>query len=235
MNPKTVILVSLGGIQKTLDDCIYFLKKSNPDYEIKVITKDPINAPPFQPTTPEFHDFFKNCKNRFWAIYETMKSEDLKNVFHIENDVVVLHSFDKLKFDRSDLTVTKDSLLRAPPAMMYIPTAERLKEFLDNWDDSNNDMFQWRKASAFPLINEDYIVDPAAIGQLLFGINYYVQGPQHKYKPFVNEHSTINYTQFKFSIIGGELCMIYHNGCYSKVFNIHMHCKDLFKIRSLIK
>ena len=132
-----------------------------------------------------------NASKRFFLIYEYMKNNNIKNVLHLENDVLL---YSVMNYELDDkIYLTMDSKNRCIPGIIYIPKYELLTNLILNYNFTQNDMVNLAKfyynekhiVETFPIIdnsikkcvyNENYhkfnsIFDAAAIGQYLGGID----------------------------------------------------------------
>jgi hypothetical protein len=98
----------------------------------------------------------KDFRNGFWAlaslrlfyIYQFMKQYTIKNVIHLENDVLVYHHCDTILncFDSLDsldsqyVYIPFDSYQRNIASIMYIPSSAIFKNILDCYDFNKDDM-----------------------------------------------------------------------------------------------
>lgn len=171
-------------------------------------------------------DFWHLTSSRFMYIYEFMKRDNIHNVFHMENDVVIYYNCKTIMNNLDDnFYIPFDSFKRNIASLVYIPNEKVYKKILDNYDFSKNDMENFAiikkktdKIQQFPIfhnnvvindINEDeykfvcsnydkfkYIFDAAAIGQYLGGIDH-ANNPADT-TGFVNETCVIKYDKYKF-------------------------------------
>ena len=202
------------------------------------------------------NDFWYLTSLRFIYIYELMKLKNLKNVFHLENDVVLYYNCNTIidKLD-NNMYIPFDSFNRNIASFIYIPNHELFKKIIDEYDFSINDMLNFpiiqKKTGLinnFPIIIEDtnetdeykfvsknfntfnFIFDAAAIGQYLGGVD-----PKNDNGPtigFVNPECIIKYNKYKFEwkIIDNikKPFIIINNNIYP-IFNLHIHSKTLDK------
>ena len=243
---KQVILVSTGTFQTYIKENIKQLLIL--DYDIHVIVD-----PPFFTLLKEYNSsiklidssilgtqfdtnsklnkhfrggFWHNCSKRLFLLYDYMKMNDLKNVIHIENDVLL---YSNMNYDfKERLYITMDSKNRCIPGIMYIPNHTILSGLIKNYNFAKNDMinlanfYNSNKAivKTFPIIdnsigkcmyNENFqefnsIFDGAAIGQYLGGVD-----PRNKpgdTRGFINETCEIKYDKYAFRWVKKE------KGCF---------------------
>jgi len=188
-------------------------------------------------------------------IYEFMKRDNIENVIHVENDVLVYYNCNLLNEKLEDyLYLPFDSSERTIASIMYIPNHSILKEVLDHYDYSKNDMENFaiiqKKVpliKPFPIIprseNEQdpdilsmsenynhfqYVFDAAAIGQ-------YLGGEFHNPKDtvgFINETCIIKYNRYSFEwkeIDQIKKPFLIIDSVYYPIFNLHIHSKELEK------
>ena len=201
-------------------------------------------------------DFWYLTSLRFIYIYELMKLKNLKNVFHIENDVLLYYNCNTI-IDKLDnyMYIPFDSFNRNIASLIYIPNHELFKKIIDLYDFSINDMLNFpiiqKKTGLienFPIIIEDnnesaeykfvsknfnkfnFIFDAAAIGQYLGGID-----PKNDNGPtigYVSPDCIIKYNKYNFEwkIINNmkKPFIIINNKTYP-IFNLHIHSKTLDK------
>lgn len=141
--------------------------------------------------TGHFRDgFWISTTSRFFYIYALMKLFQIKNVFHVENDVMLyedintLYNFLSSKFDKiGKICMVQDAPDRVIPSIMFFPDDNILEELIifisDVFEKSSqfiNDMNilgAYKNKYELPLEpNEDLIIfDGAAIGQYLGGVD----------------------------------------------------------------
>jgi len=203
----------------------------------------------------ESTDFWHLTSSRFMYIYEFMKRDNIENVIHVENDVLVYYNCNLLNEKLEDyLYLPFDSSERTIASIMYIPNHSILKEVLDHYDYSKNDMENFaiiqKKVpliKPFPIIprieNEQdpdilsmsenynhfqYVFDAAAIGQ-------YLGGEFHNPKDtvgFINETCIIKYNRYSFEwkeIDQIKKPFLIIDSVYYPIFNLHIHSKELEK------
>ena len=201
-------------------------------------------------------DFWYLTSLRFIYIYELMKLKNLKNVFHLENDVVIYYNCNTI-IDKLDnyMYIPFDTFNRNIASFIYIPNHELFKKIIDVYDFSINDMLNFpiiqKKTGLidnFPIIIEDnneneeykfvsknfnkfnFIFDAAAIGQYLGGID-----PIHNTGNtigYVNPDCIIKYNNYTFewkTIDNMKKPFIIINNKMYPVFNLHIHSKSLDK------
>lgn len=194
---------------------------------------------------------------RFFYLYEFMRVYDIKNVIHLENDVLVYYNCSKIidLFDKNYLYIPFDTFTRNIASIIYIPSSMILKEVLDKYNFQLNDMENFslikqqngpiRNIPIFPTIKSEnkvfefvtenfdtfnLIFDAAAIGQYLGGVDPKNQSGDTS--GFVNETCVIKYDNFNFEWIMMDnikrpFIIIDNNNI--PIFNLHIHCKNLEK------
>lgn len=161
---------------------------------------------------------------RFFYIYEFMKTYNIHNVLHIENDVLLYYNANDIfhHFDNNKLYIPFDSYERNIASIVYIPSPDVFKIILDNYDLSLNDMQNFKiikdntsLIEHFPIFNNEYneenheisfvsknfhifqyIFDAAAIGQFLGGIDPNNTDDGNVNIGFVNETCVVKYNQY---------------------------------------
>lgn len=261
----SILLIMYQTYQPWILDCIKILSATNP-YPIYVGTHEKyfkyfsgvqlIDIDQFGPlelkVKLKFDDFFNACSLRFWYIREIMNRYCMDSVFHIENDVCIFYDFDKLTVDQEHIYITMETrnehYLRSPPAIVYIPKVNLLDQILMSWNYNFNDMYQFSTAKQLkPIKTTDeinIIIDPAAIGQYLYGIDTRPYGSDMKSEQtigFKNEvgwqccelnNVKIERVAYDQEYISKHLTLfrpiiISKNGTWYIPFNIHMHNKNL--------
>lgn len=182
---------------------------------------------------------------RFFYIYEFMKLYNIKDVIHLENDVLIYYNCDVLldKCDKNFLYIPFDTETRNIASIMYIPTHHLFKNILDQYDFSMNDMQNFSNIRKYNLIenfpifiNTEHsfltynypkfqcIFDAAAMGQYLGGID--PRNDSSNTVGFINETCLIKYNQYKF-IWKDKRPFLIVNDKEIPIFNLHIHCKNL--------
>jgi len=269
---KQIVLVSTGVFQNYIKENITQLLKL--DFDIHVIIDKPffnkmdeykssitlVDSTTLQTDFDKKSKLDKHFRNGFWnnaskrlfLLYEYMKINELKNVIHLENDVL-LYSNMNYNFDEK-IYITMDSKNRCIPGIIYIPKYELFTNLIENYDYTKNDMinlanFYTRKkgiVKTFPIIddsldkciyNENFqefnsIFDGAAIGQYLGGVDpRNIAGDS---TGFVNETCEIKYDKYRFKWIKKGKYSFPHIEINSKLIpinNLHIHCKQLEQFR----
>lgn len=75
--------------------------------------------------------FWHNCSMRFVYIYEYMKTNNINNIIHIENDIMIYDNLDNIKdkFNKDKLYLLFDNINRVIPGIMYINNHINLKKY----------------------------------------------------------------------------------------------------------
>ena len=91
--------------------------------------------------------FWHHTSARFFVLYEFMAQTGIKNVIHIENDVLIYYNCDKVLsvplFNKSELYIPFDSYERNIASIVYIPCAHVLSQILVHYDYEKNDMYNF--------------------------------------------------------------------------------------------
>lgn len=198
--------------------------------------------------------FWHNASKRMFILNEYMKQHRIKNVIHLENDVL-LYSDMNYEFDEK-MYVTMDSNTRCIPGIMYIPNHELFNKLIENYNYSKNDMENLgiffnnnrNMVHAFPIINNSNsigttktiynehfekfngIFDGAAIGQYLGGVD--PRNIPGDTCGFVNETCVIKYNKYKFKWLkkgSHYFPYIEINNDMIPINNLHIHSKTLEK------
>jgi len=265
---KQVILVSTGIFQTYIKENINQLLKF--DFDIHVILDRPffnnlseykstikiIDSTSLETNFDKKSKLNKHFRGGFWIstskrlflLYEYMKHTNIRNVIHIENDVL-LYTNMNYNFEEK-IYLTMDSNKRCIPGIIYIPKYELLTNFIKNYDFTKNDMINLANfynnnkdnVTTFPIINnsikkciynENYLVfnsifDGAAIGQYLGGVD--PRNLAGDTTGFINETCEIKYDKYTFKWIkkmNNYFPYIEINKRLIPINNLHIHCKNL--------
>jgi hypothetical protein len=211
------------------------------------------------------HRSDNNFRNGFWTftslrffyVYEFMKNENIENVIHLENDVLIYYNCDdtlKNCLDNNFVYIPFDTFERNIASIIYIPNYLIFEKILDKYDYYKNDMYNFsliqkntnliqnlpifindnnNNNAEFQFVTNNfnkfnYIFDAAAIGQYLGGVDpLNISGNTIG---FINETCIIKYNNYIFEwIIVDEMKkpFIIINGLKYKIFNLHIHSKRL--------
>jgi len=155
-----IILVNIGLFQPHIYDCIKQLKLFH--HTITVITDKHLldhfsTVDGVQVFTTDLLDvgdfdrkirldasirngFFIHCSKRLFYIHAYMKQYNKKGCIHIENDVMVYHTFETFipELDKLWLTMSNENL--CGPGILYIPDSTIFGRLIDSYDYTKNDM-----------------------------------------------------------------------------------------------
>lgn len=269
-----VVLVSLGIFQDYLLNNIKqlklqgnkdivlitekrFFKKIDENLNIQLIDVNELNSEYLEQFKNNLrldrnyrNGFWHHCSMRFIYIYEYMKQNNITDIIHIENDVMIYDNLDNLKdkFNKDKIYLLFTNTDLVVPGIMYINNYSNFKILLDNYDMNKNDMenlgkyFNSSFIEPFPIISidsdENYfnrnfksfnsIFDGAAMGQ-------YLGGPDKRNNindtiGFINEICIIKFNNYKFYWKKiNELWNPYIeiNNKLIKINNLHIHSKSL--------
>lgn len=177
----------------------------------------------------------KRFQNGFWVltslrifyIYAFMEKYGVKDVIHLENDVVIYYNCDELLplVNRNAIYIPFNSFSINVISIVYIPNSEVMKPLLANWNLNMLDMnvfAQFKSAmphlvDIFPIFKEQpgfdnvhrmvchnftrfgKVFDGNAMGQYLGGIDpSNVGGSTKSTEGFVNKECCIKYDRFRF-------------------------------------
>ena len=197
--------------------------------------------------------FWNNASKRLFLLYEYIKSNNIKNVIHLENDVL-LYSNMNYNFEEK-IYITMDSTSRCIPGIIYIPKYDLFTNLIENYHFTQNDMVNLTNfynhnkdtVKTFPIIdnsidkciyNENFqefnsIFDGAAIGQYLGGVD--PRNISGDTTGFVNETCEIKYDKYTFKWFkkGNDYYSPYIeiNSKLIAINNLHIHCKKLENFR----
>ena len=274
---KQIVLVSIGTFQKYIKENINQLLKF--DFDIHVILDFPflkemdkykssielVNSATLQTDFDKKSKLNKKFRNGFWnnaskrlfLVYEYIKKKKLKNVIHLENDVLLYNNMNYNFEEKIYLTI--DSENRCIPGIIYIPKYELFTKLIENYDFRKNDMINLANfylcnkdiVKTFPIIdnsidkciyNENFtefnsIFDGAAIGQYLGGVD--PRNISGDTRGFVNETCKIKYSKYAFKWVKKKYYFpfIEINDNLIAINNLHIHCKKLknFKIENPVE
>jgi len=163
---------------------------------------------------------------RFFYIYEFMAKYDVRDVIHLENDVLIYYNCDQIieRFDKEYIYLPFDTFSRNIASIMFIPSAFVLKSVLDKYDFNKNDMENFSNImnitgliKQFPIFSSynifhmtdeyrfvtanyerfgGFIFDAAAIGQYLGGVD--PRNISGDSTGFINETCIIKYNKYSF-------------------------------------
>jgi len=186
-----------------------------------------------------------------------MKKYDVSDVIHIENDVLLYYNCDTLleHMDKECIYIPFDTYTRNIASIMYIPNKDILRLVLDNYDTTQNDMYNFSQIKQttgriqnFPIfVNSDnlteeqkfvstnsdkfpFIFDAAAIGQFVGGVD--PRNISGDTQGFVNETCVIQYNKYFIcfeTVDGKQKPFIVIDDTKIPIFNLHIHCKNLTK------
>jgi hypothetical protein len=192
--------------------------------------------------------FWQHCFARFFYIHAYMKQYNCKNIIHLENDVLTYINLDKiLKFIDKKMMIVMDSEDRCIPSIIYCKNYAVWEVLFEKISFSQNDM-QWLGTlyklfpdmiGKFPIIDKgefsdnkfNGIFDAAAMGQYLGGVD-----SDKNTVGFINETCVIKYDKYKFiwKKRKGLLVPYLVSDKEVRIFNLHIHCKDLKKFSSVL-
>jgi hypothetical protein len=118
--------------------------------------------------------FWHHTSARFFVLYEFMARTGVKNVIHIENDVLIYYNCDKVLtvplFNKPDLYIPFDSYERNIASIVYIPSAIILAQILVHYNYGKNDMYnfseirqQTDRIQQFPIFVEERALDLSTV------------------------------------------------------------------------
>lgn len=137
--------------------------------------------------TKQFRDaFWISTTARFFYIESLMEIFKLRNVYHIENDIMIYENLDEIPVDKNKMYMVKDSHERVIPSILFIPDCSHLNRLnshmikkLKQSGQLMNDMqllgsYNSNHIDYFPFdfsTDQSFIMDGAAIGQFVGGID----------------------------------------------------------------
>lgn len=271
-----VVLVHSGNIfPEYIDDCIAQLKKYN--FEIHLIlseklhqqlkSKDIVLVKAEEYENQQYKHFFVNRDNtfrdgfwtrtssRFFLLNEYSKRKNLNNFFHIENDILVFDSFNKvseaLLLSNKKAFLVIDAPDRCVPSVLWFRDSQIL-DSLCNFIYSNNSNDDMKNLNMFfknnletvgnlPIFpTEKYNSDNLKYNNMFDVLNsifdgaaigQYIGGIDPRSVSgntvgFINETTIFNVSLYKIEWVNREPYIIYNNK-QTKINNLHMHCKNL--------
>jgi hypothetical protein len=231
---ENIVLVDSNGLEDTYN----FYNKCNLDKTFR-------------------NGFWTLTSLRFFKLYQLIKKYNLKDVFHIENDVLLYYNTESIiqNIDKKSMYIPFDTYKRNIASIMYIPCVSVFKTILDNYNFTKNDMenfaiikqktnliknfpifpIQYAKNDEEKFVSENFekfnfIFDAAAIGQYIGGVD--PRNDDSNIIGFVNETCVIKYNNYKIKIICIDNILkpflCIEDNNYP-IFNLHIHCKNLAK------
>lgn len=190
--------------------------------------------------------------NRFFYLYDYVKKNNIKNCFHLENDVMIYTDLKNYMPNDNKVYVAMDSHNRCIPGIVFISSYKELEPLIKNYNNSRNDMqnlaifYNANKdiCDTFPIIKKNNnfnkndflfknyekfnaIFDTAAIGQYIGGCHYGMMIPG-----FINETCLVKYNNYKFFWIMINNKYVPHIEIENEIIpvvNLHIHRKTLNK------
>lgn len=194
--------------------------------------------------------FWHHCSMRFVYIYEYMKQNNITDIIHIENDVMIYDNFDNLKdkFNKDKIYLCFHNSGLVVPGIMYINNHTNFKIILDNYDMKENDMVNLGKyyntsfIEPFPIISidndENYFNKNFKLFNSIFdtiSIAQYISGIDKRNDPndtigYINDSCIIKYNNYK--IYWKKINNLWNpyieiNNKLIKINNLHLHSKAL--------
>ena len=215
--------------------------------------------------------FWISTTMRFFYIESFMKIFKLTNVFHMENDIMLYKNVNQLDIDKTKIYMLKDSPNRVIPSLLFFPNSLLLQEMNINIIEQLKEMhvllndMQLLGACKNDNIcyfscdfndNLTYIVDGAAIGQFVGGLDlrnlpeFSIKSPEEQQllhynnptKGFVNETSL--FKPDSITILKNKIFLknmkfpvdLYYakreddnNIMLKQIVNLHIHSKQLYE------
>lgn len=278
VSPKSKIYIILNDIlinqfkHRFLNLNVNLYLLSDYDYDnIVYVPSESLNIPNEYLEAHNNFSSMQSFRDRFWISTTTrffyielfMKKYNITNLFHIENDVMLYEDLSILDLEDS-LYMLKDSPNRIIPSLMYIPNSDIIQllnthivKTLQSSSKFLNDMELLctftENVCYFPTgihNNEKYVIDGAAIGQYLGGIDprnipsYSTPSNiiQITYNNptigFINETSDLkmNKCYITYNMKNNENTILPLR-CYNlndiPTYNLHIHSKQLYQFSSI--
>jgi hypothetical protein len=201
--------------------------------------------------------FWALASLRFFYIYEFMNKYAVKDVIHLENDVLIYYNCKNIidNLEKQFIYLPFDTFKRNIASIMYIPSREVFKRVLDHYNIYKNDMENFsiiqqktkliQNLPIFPYDNHrdkgvkfvstnfgvfNFIFDAAAIGQFVGGID--PRNDPRNTIGYVNETSFIKYNIYKIWFEndpedGLKKPYIEIDHKKYRIYNLHIHSKHL--------
>ena len=216
----------------------------------------------FSNLVPFRDGFWMSTTSRFFYIEAFMNLFKIRNLFHIENDIMLYENIKTLADGMLDkICMVKDAPERVIPSILFFPSHESIQQLngsivsqLEQSSEFLNDMTLLGKYTnchylpIFPM-QSTTIFDGAAIGQYLGGIDYKnlsevndITMYANPSRGFINETSvfnpnTCNYLRSPILTKHSELPIKiyrceYKNNLYN-IANLHIHSKQLYQFSSV--
>jgi hypothetical protein len=204
--------------------------------------------------------FWIHTTARFIYIYEFMKTMNLENVFHIENDVMIYSNLRTIFIElqkqnmTNKLITVQDHPKRSICSIVFIPKENNLESFLqfsleklkvvEGLNDMElmgafNDKHTFPDSPEHPLAKSLGIFDGAALGQYLGGIDLRnINSSQNNISPF--ENPTVGFIN-ETAIFKPNTCEYKYNGqkwvllkdnIEFPIHCLHIHSKQLYNFNS---
>ena len=267
-----IILVCLGKFQTYIIDNIYNLLDFDNNNITVIINKNLENH--FNQIKSKIkliyaedlnnYNYDKNCKlnktsesglwfqssNRFFYLYDYIKTYNIETCFHIENDVMIYAKLDNYIPNEKKIYLTMDCNMRCIPGIVFISSHYELEPLIKNYSNTTNDMnnlgmfYNKNKdiCETFPIIKKNNnfdshnflfknftlfnaIFDAAAIGQYLGGCHNGIITPG-----FINKRCLVKYNKYNFYWINKNNKYIPHIKIGEElipIINLHIHRKNL--------
>lgn len=198
------------------------------------------------------HNFWNYAWQRFIMIYAYIKTNNIRDIVHIENDISVYVCFDDFlpKWREKKMWLAIDSDKRCVPSVVYIRDAVAMEDLLFKADNmGENDMVILGKMyfknkddiGRFPLSPEqtdDCVFDAAAIGQYLGGVDPR-NTSESDTRGYISPDCDIKYNAYDFEWHRGDDRLwrpFLRNKSTSGWFmiaNLHIHSKKLMDFSSI--
>ena len=119
--------------------------------------------------------FWHYTSARFFTLHSFMAKYDVRNVIHIENDVLIYYNCDETLTEpltnSRQIHIPFDSYTRNIASIVYIPDASTLGKVLAHYDYGKNDMYNFSEIRGktdlidqFPIFMEDTTLGSASLG-----------------------------------------------------------------------
>lgn len=252
-NIKNLKLFNNNDITVITDNKFFYLLE---DYDVELVDCKKLEDYNYN-NNSKLDKHFRNgfwhlCSLRFFYLYSYIKSNNLCDCIHLENDVLTYIDFKDFNkyIKQNKVYATFDCDNRVIPGILFIPNSKAFEPIIDNYNFNFNDMENLAKFNEdficpfpiFPIINANInkfnkyffdfnsIFDAAAIGQYLGGVDK--RNKEGDTRGFINETCIIKYNEYNFFWIRKNNLFIPHlviNNNLIPINNLHIHCKELKK------
>ena len=209
------------------------------------------------------NSFWIYTAKRLKVLYEYCKKNKIEQFFHAEIDNLIFNLDgleDKLNLQGEGFFAPKDSEERALASLIFCNNNESISRIFEYFSPPfyaksemnalgqfsiNSQNFYSLPTESFSEVKRKWLVvspedtggifDAAAIGQFIFGVDPIHEPYRPLYNMFVNENVLIRFSDVEFFLKNKSLYINYKKTSkIFKIYNIHVHSKNIKKVESLI-